>query len=735
MSFPDQDEPSDSRRRRGRRRDTNDFDDFWGRDNGGTPGRGRKRGGEDADDLSDLADGGRGAPPVRPGRRDGGARPTPSPPSLSGSGAGAAAGPRPRPDERPPLTARRGPAPAPRPERPPVAPSPTRRPVGAPAAVPPHQRTGELGVPGGSGARPTRGRSDAGVPATEAGRAAGLYDDPRAGVPPPGSRTRGGPERPVGAGRGGALPPDPQVPGDRTAVHGGLPGAARPAGRNLRGPSAPGRGVPAGPEYRTDPPLTSRGPAGPGYGGGRPPQPGGRSAPGYRAASGGPADPEYTGGQRRPAGPGGGRGDRGSGVDRPTEAVDMTGLVFSRSDDVPPFPGVADSPTYAASGPRLPWDDDLAEDDDYDEDTYYDDYDELDDADAEDLPKRRGCRNALIVLAILVVVAMVASWLAWSWVQGKIDPAGGPGEEVLVEIPEGTSTAGIGEVLAEAGVITDAGIWNWYTKLNDPGTIQAGSYIMRVDSSFDQAIDALANEPLPPNSTLVTVPPGLTQAQIATRLADPENGVAGFTVDKVNAALADPAARSPIIPAGQPLVEGTLFPETYTVEEGDTEAVVIRRMVDQFETVATELQLNERAAALGLTPYEVLIVASMVEREAGPASDGPKVARVIYNRLAADEALGIDATSCYPTGEFPCNVDEAIGLDSSYNTRDKVGLPPTPIASPGQASIEAALAPAEGDWHWYILDVTKDDGSSLFTNDYEGEFLPAKERCQEAGQC
>jgi UPF0755 protein len=402
---------------------------------------------------------------------------------------------------------------------------------------------------------------------------------------------------------------------------------------------------------------------------------------------------------------------------------------------MPGLPGPPEVPGYAAGGRSLPWEDDEpAEGDEYDDDAYLDEYDDLDDAELDELPKRRGCRNALIVLAVLVVVAMAASWFAWSSVQSKIDPSGGQGDEVVVEIPEGTSTSGIGDLLAEADVITDAGIWNWYTKLNDVGTIQAGTYIMRVNSSFGEAIDDLDQDPLPPKTTLVTVPPGLTQAQIAGRLADPENGVAGFTVDSVNAALADPTLRSPIIPAEQSLLEGTLYPESYAVEEGDTEVVVLRRMIDQFERVAAEVQLAERAAALGLTPYEVLIVASMIEREAGPVADGPKVARVIYNRLDAGEALGIDATSCYPVAEFPCNVDEAIGIDSSYNTRDKVGLPPTPIASPGRASIEAALAPAEGDWRWYVLDATKDDGSSYFTNDYD-DFLAAKARCQDAGQC
>jgi UPF0755 protein len=375
--------------------------------------------------------------------------------------------------------------------------------------------------------------------------------------------------------------------------------------------------------------------------------------------------------------------------------------------------------------------------DTYAEDTYGDDdYDDYDDAELEELPKRRGCRRALSALVVVVVLAMVAGWFGWRWVQGKIDPSGPPGDTVLVDIPEGSSTSGVGDILADAGVISDATVWDWYTKLRDVGTIKAGRYEMQLDSSFGEAIDALKAEPLPPEvERLVTVPPGLTQAQIATQLADPEEGAPGFTVEAVQAALFDPASRSIYLPADQASLEGTLYPETYAFEEGDTPATFVQRMVRQFDDVATELDLNGRSAALGITPYQALIVASMIEREAGIVADGPRVARVIYNRWAAGQPLGIDATSCYEKNEIPCELTtDELEDNTPYDTRNQVGLPPTPIASPGRDSLYAALNPADGDWLWYVLDVEAGDGSSLFTNDYE-VFLEAKDRCVEAGQC
>jgi UPF0755 protein len=408
---------------------------------------------------------------------------------------------------------------------------------------------------------------------------------------------------------------------------------------------------------------------------------------------------------------------------------------YTDSEEVPAFAGPAAGAPTAFTMPddrRRPWpdDDEHTYDDEFGDDTYYDDYD---DEVEDDLPTRRGCRNVLVVLAVLLVCAMVAGWFAWSWAQGQIDPSGEPGERVVVEIPEGTSTAGIGDVLADAGVIANATVWDWYTKLREVGSIQAGTYEMRLNSSFTEALDDLSEDPLPPNASLLTVPEGLTQAQVAARLVDPDDGVAGFTAEAVQAALADPAARSAFLPADQTLLEGTLFPETYTVEEGDTPSVVIRRMVAHFDEVMADIGATDRATALGITPYEAVIVASMVERESGTEADMPKVARVIYNRLADDEALGIDATSCYEKGEIPCELTTAdLESDSPYNTRNTPGLPPTPIASPGQASLEAALAPAEGDWKWYVLDADKDDGSSIFTNSYE-DFQAAKARCVEAG--
>jgi UPF0755 protein len=370
----------------------------------------------------------------------------------------------------------------------------------------------------------------------------------------------------------------------------------------------------------------------------------------------------------------------------------------------------------------------------YDEDYYEDEYDDYDGDEGEGLSRRRGCRAVLITFVVLLIAAGVAAWFAWSWAQGEIDPSGDPGETVLVEIPEGASTSDVGHELADAGVISNATVWDWYIRFRDPGEFQAGSYRMQLNSSFTEAIDALEEGALPPNATLITVPEGLTLSQTLARLADPEDGVDGFSAERLQAAIRDPASRSSVVPADQPSLEGTLFPESYEVEEGDTEAVVIQRMVTQLDSTLAELDIQGRAEALGLSPYEVLTVASLVEEEAGTDADRPRVARVIYNRLADEMPLQIDATSCYVKNEpGGCTLTTAdLELDSPYNTRNRQGLPPTPIASPGRASIEAALNPADGDWLYYVLDAEAEDGSHLFTADYD-VFVEARQRCADAG--
>jgi UPF0755 protein len=128
---------------------------------------------------------------------------------------------------------------------------------------------------------------------------------------------------------------------------------------------------------------------------------------------------------------------------------------------------------------------------------------------------------------------------------------------------------------------------------------------------------------------------------------------------------------------------------------------------------------------LGVTPYQIVIIASMIERECSVADERAMIARVIYNRLAQGMTLGIDATVRYATNKWTGDLtDEDLAVDSPYNTRKVTGLPPAPIASPGLDALRAALEPVNGDWLYYVLKDTT--GNHFFTASYE-EFLQAEE--------
>ena len=141
-------------------------------------------------------------------------------------------------------------------------------------------------------------------------------------------------------------------------------------------------------------------------------------------------------------------------------------------------------------------------------------------------------------------------------------------------------------------------------------------------------------------------------------------------------------------------IEGFLFPDTYEIGEGADETAAVQAMVTQFDKVATEVGLADAQALVGHDPYEVLIVASLVEEEAKVDADRPKIAQVIYNRLRQGTPLGVDATLCYLHEERPCVLHHrAISRADPYNSRKNVGLPPTPIASVSRKALEAALHP------------------------------------------
>jgi UPF0755 protein len=374
-------------------------------------------------------------------------------------------------------------------------------------------------------------------------------------------------------------------------------------------------------------------------------------------------------------------------------------------------------------------------DDTYDgiDDAYDDDADAVgvEDAD-EDASHRGGCARLAVAMGIIAALLCAVLVVAGLWVARKINPGGSPGEAVTVELVSGESTPEIAQALEDDGVISDARVFTVYAWVRGSGDIQAGTYELQTNMAMGDVIGAFDTGPVPeppPEGQPVTIPEGLTVQQTVDRLVDPEEGVPGFDANTLLETIASGSVRSRYLPADQSNIEGILFPETYNVEEGVTEPELLQRMVAEFEATMSELNAERRANQRGLTPYEVLIVASLIEEETRIDDERPMVARVVYNRLADGMPLGIDATSCYEIAEDPCRLTTAdLESDSPYNTRNRAGLPPTPITSPGRASLEAALSPADGDWLYYVRNDA--EGGHLFTADPD-EFVQARQTCIE----
>lgn len=380
-------------------------------------------------------------------------------------------------------------------------------------------------------------------------------------------------------------------------------------------------------------------------------------------------------------------------------------------------------------------DEDLGADDWFDQTRDFGGDDAEDDPYTDDWIEYRSpmgtAKKLLLALIVIVGVLVAAGAGTYLWVQDKIDPPGEPGAEVPLEIPPGSTTEDIGKLLSDNGVIASSSVWNYWTRLKDEGGFQAGFFVFRENSSFDEAVAVLDAGPKPPELERITIPEGLTITEIVARLADPETGVDRWDAGALQAAIDSDEVRSRFQPPEQPSMEGMLFPDTYEIDDETDERAFALRLVTQLDENLLALDVEQRAAELGITPYQVVIVASLIEEESRVPEERAKVARVIYNRLAEGIPLGIDATSRYEAEiQGRSREDLDFDSDSPYNTRRVAGLPPTPIAAVGRASLEAALNPAPGPWIYYVL--ADEQGNHFFTESAQ-EFQRAKRECAAKG--
>ncbi|HEV7655505.1 MAG TPA: endolytic transglycosylase MltG [Mycobacteriales bacterium] len=351
--------------------------------------------------------------------------------------------------------------------------------------------------------------------------------------------------------------------------------------------------------------------------------------------------------------------------------------------------------------------------------------------------ERRKRRRRRILLPLLVLI-LVGGLGAGALIGGRSltskfgttpDFAGAGSGEVLLVVKPGDTATDIAATMVTQGIVKSEKAFTKAAKENAAALgIQPGTYKLHKEMSGAAAL-TLILDPTARVLSRVTVPEGLSVKDTLALIASKSK----LKIADLQAAARDSAALElPDYAKGNP--EGFLFPETYDLDPDTTAATLLKDMVDQYKAKVSDSGLIEQAAAKHLTPYELLIVASLVEKETQQPDERSKVARVIYNRLDQNFFLGVDAAVLYGLGRSKGGLSAAdLAKKTPYNNRLVKGLPPTPIANPGLASLQAAAAPASGPYLYYVLDADH-PGHHLFTDDRD-VFNTAKAKCQAAHLC
>ncbi|WP_027414955.1 endolytic transglycosylase MltG [Aneurinibacillus terranovensis] len=321
---------------------------------------------------------------------------------------------------------------------------------------------------------------------------------------------------------------------------------------------------------------------------------------------------------------------------------------------------------------------------------------------------QRKSRFLILFIALLLIIGGGAVYYGWTGLQPvEIEK----GKEKIVVIPPNSSTRAVGKILEENKLIRSAGMFGLYAKLKGIGSqIKAGKYKLTVGETTDAIILTLTKGEIYKDTYQVTIPEGYTVEQIADRLANKglvnknrflqEVDKGTFTEDIVKGIPADPRIKHRL--------EGYLFPDTYEFEKGMTEHQIIDEMLQQTEKVwKTEWDVKFKQHHLSI--HQALTLASIVEREVRVDKERPEVAEVFYNRLAKGMPLQADATLQYVFKKQKQRVTFSdLKLDSPYNTYKIKGLPPGPIANPGEPSIDAVANPQMSHFLYYVA---KQDGT------------------------
>ena len=321
---------------------------------------------------------------------------------------------------------------------------------------------------------------------------------------------------------------------------------------------------------------------------------------------------------------------------------------------------------------------------------------------------RRNQRNFATLIGIAALLTPLA--IGSVWVISNVEQSAANKPDVLVEVLPGWTPVQIGDALQDADVIDSSAKFQEISTSSGLNAFFAGRYLFVRDSTEREALDTLRGGPARiVEDEKLLLPPGLTIAAIASRVGE----LPGKSADAFLQVAQSGVVRSRFQPEGITSLEGLTWPDTYFIGANETETQILERIVREFDQRAEGLGLLN-AEAIGLSPYQAVIAASLVQTESGSDAESPIISAVLRNRLAQGMLLQVDATLCYAKGGCPpVPVSDDRRIESPWNTYRNPGLPPTPIATVSGASLVAALNPTADTFLFYVADP---NGTTYFAN-------------------
>lgn len=317
--------------------------------------------------------------------------------------------------------------------------------------------------------------------------------------------------------------------------------------------------------------------------------------------------------------------------------------------------------------------------------------------------ENRNSGKASFGLVLVLLIAVIIAGAGYKYIHGIGEPLDSSSQEkISVDIPSGSGTAAIGRILEEDGVIKSARQFKIKSRMDkNDGKYRTGVYELSPSMDMDEIMQILMDGSQ--NTLRFMVPEGYTLKQIADRFAETGNGTAEDFLNETQNGDFDFEYNDQMVD-GEKRYEGFLYPDTYEIYKNESAHGIIQRMLTRFEQVYDAAADETTVDTSKYSVFDLVTVASLIEREVKLDEERPLVASVIYNRLNKNMKLQMCSTVQYALGTPKARLmNSDLKIDSPYNTYQNAGLPAGPIASPGQASISAALHPADTDYLYFVL--------------------------------